>query len=73
MEPPTPPAIRAELDAELSISDEQVQFFRKNGFIRLKDVFSPELLGAAAHTRTRRVCFRLGDISFMPSVDNVLN
>jgi ectoine hydroxylase-related dioxygenase (phytanoyl-CoA dioxygenase family) len=37
-------AFDAELDRHYPITKEQIEFFKLNGFIRLKDVFSPELL-----------------------------
>ena len=39
-----PESIRAELDTPMQISDAQAKQFRENGYIKVKDVFSPELL-----------------------------
>ncbi len=39
-----PAAIRAELDSPFTLSDEQKQHFREDGFIKLKEFFSPGLL-----------------------------
>jgi len=36
--------LRKQLDSQYSLSQEQVQFFRENGFIKLKQVLSPEVL-----------------------------
>lgn len=41
------PAVHAhseELDAPFSLSREQIAFYRENGYVKLKHVFSPELL-----------------------------
>lgn len=37
-------AIRTELDRPFSLSAEQVDFYRENGYVKLKHVFSPVLL-----------------------------
>jgi hypothetical protein len=36
--------IRPILDAPYALSDEQIQSYRTNGFVKLKDVLSPELV-----------------------------
>ncbi len=37
-------ALRDELDRPFSLTSDQIQFFRTNGYIKLKQVLSPELL-----------------------------
>ena len=39
-----PATLRDELDRPFSLSPDQIQFFRTNGYIKLKQVLSPELL-----------------------------
>lgn len=39
-----PTALRNELDRPFSLTPDQIQFFRTNGYIKLKQVLSPELL-----------------------------
>ncbi|MGH9593034.1 MAG: phytanoyl-CoA dioxygenase family protein [Bryobacteraceae bacterium] len=40
----SPEAIRRELDAAFDVSAADIEFFRKNGFVRIKQVFSSGLL-----------------------------
>ena len=47
--------ILKELDEPYLLTDEQVAFFRKNGFIKLKHVVSPEALRYMDETITREV------------------
>ncbi len=40
----TPAAIRAELDAPFELTQQQIAFYNENGYIKLHQVLSPELL-----------------------------
>lgn len=44
-----------EIDAPYPLDDADIRFYRTNGFVRLKRVFSPETIAAYAPTITRRV------------------
>jgi ectoine hydroxylase-related dioxygenase (phytanoyl-CoA dioxygenase family) len=44
-----------EIDAPYRLSEAQIRFYRENGFVRLKNVFSAETLKAYGPTITRRV------------------
>jgi hypothetical protein len=44
-----------ELDEPYALTEEQVAFFRSNGFIKLKHVLSPEAIQYMDHTITREV------------------
>jgi ectoine hydroxylase-related dioxygenase (phytanoyl-CoA dioxygenase family) len=43
-----------EIDAPYRLTDEQVRFYRENGFVRLKGVFSPETIAAYGPQITRK-------------------
>lgn len=47
--------ILKELDEPYALTGEQVAFFRKNGFIKLKHVLSPDVIGYMDDTITREV------------------
>lgn len=44
-----------EIDAPYRLSEAQIRFYRENGFVRLKNVFSAETLAAYGPTITRKV------------------
>jgi len=48
-------ATPAGLDAPTALAPEQIDFYRENGFVTLKHVFSPETIDAYAPEITRRV------------------
>jgi ectoine hydroxylase-related dioxygenase (phytanoyl-CoA dioxygenase family) len=48
-------ATRTELDAPYALAPQQVDFYRENGFVTLKNVFSPETIAAYAPEITRKV------------------
>jgi ectoine hydroxylase-related dioxygenase (phytanoyl-CoA dioxygenase family) len=49
------PETTKELDQPYTLSEEQIAFFRNNGFIRLKHVLSPETIAYMDETITREV------------------
>ena len=51
----TPAAARIDLDAPYPLTDEQLRFYRENGFVKLKQVFSAETLAAYGPEITRKV------------------
>jgi ectoine hydroxylase-related dioxygenase (phytanoyl-CoA dioxygenase family) len=40
----TPTSLRAQLDAPYSVTPEQIEFYQANGFVKLKNVLSPEVI-----------------------------
>ena len=48
-------AARLDLDAPYALSAAQIAFYRENGFIKLKNVFSPETIAAYGPEITRKV------------------
>ena len=44
-----------EIDAPYRLTDEQIRFYRENGFVRLKNVFSAETIAAYGPRITRKV------------------
>src|SRR5215831_6077773 len=46
---------RVDLDSRYPLSDVQIRFFRENGFVKLKNVFSPATIAKYGPTITRRV------------------
>lgn len=46
---------RVDLDSPYALTGEQVRFYRENGFIKLKSVFSPETLARYGREITRKV------------------
>ncbi|QNN25274.1 phytanoyl-CoA dioxygenase family protein [Planctomycetales bacterium ZRK34] len=61
--PTTPPAI--DIDSAYTLSDEQIDFFRRRGFIKLKQVLSPETLEHYRRVITQRV-IELNDLANVP-------
>ena len=64
LELPDDPAIFEELCAPYRVTEEQRSFFRNNGFIKLKQVFSPGVL-----LRLRRELVRMLEIEFGANPD----
>ncbi|MEM6800229.1 MAG: phytanoyl-CoA dioxygenase family protein [Bacteroidota bacterium] len=52
---PTPPYILEELQQPLILTQQQIDFFRENKFIKLKQVFSPQLLAHYESTISAKV------------------
>jgi len=48
-------ATRTELDAPYALPADKIRFYRENGFVTLKNVFSPETIAAYAPEITRKV------------------
>lgn len=46
---------RVDLDSRYPLTDAQILFFRENGFVKLKNVLSPETIAKYGPTITRRV------------------
>lgn len=49
------PGLQAELDAPFSVTPAQIERFRRDGYVRLKDVLSPEVLGYYGEEISRQV------------------
>lgn len=53
--PVLPEAIQKELDAPYPLQPGDVKFYQENGFVRLQNVFSPELLSTFSELITAAV------------------
>ena len=61
--PLSPPAwIRQDLDADYPLASDRIQRFREQGFVKLKDVLSPETIAFYGEEITREV-FRLNTLN----------
>ena len=47
--------VELELNEELRLNQQQVEFYKKNNFIKVKNVFSPELIAYFNRLITKKV------------------